>query len=46
MTPEIREAYASLERSYENRCQMIWDDMTFEFQIRYGLSDEEMLNLE
>lgn len=46
--PELTEQYLQLEREYERRCEMMWDDMLGEFSGMNGLTphQEELIEIE
>jgi hypothetical protein len=35
----------SMQRDYDSRIQMIWDDMMFELEMRLGLTPEQTAQL-
>lgn len=44
-TEEQKQVAGKAFRDYENRIQMIWDDMLFELSLQLGLEDDEVEKL-
>lgn len=43
---KLVEAYRQMEKAYQDRIEMIWDDMQFDFMMQHGLDDDSMMELE